>query len=437
MQVSDAIAPDTYLNHLLEQSQGQLISLQSQEVAAWVQARRGEAYAWVNESRMPTRKDEEWRFTDLSPLMEQRFQSPAKLSIAPESVEALVVPEARSSRLVFVNGVYAPELSDTTGLPKGVFVGNLAGLDAEQLSHLPKYFTQLEGGQELFTALNTAGLADAAVVWADPNTIVETPIHLLFLSVSEDAPALSQPRALIVAGASTSLEIIEHYASPFAGSYFTNAVTEIWLDSNAQLKHTRVQGEAESGFHIGKSAISQARDSRYTCNAISVGAKLSRHNLDAFLVGEQTDTRLYGLTLARGEQLSDTHSAIHFRHPYGTSEQLHKCILSDRARAVFNGKIFVPKLAQQTNATQLNRNLLLSPKAHVDTKPQLQITADNVKCSHGATVSQLEADEIFYLRSRGLNEADARGLLVDAFAGEILDHIQVDSVRERLKALVI
>jgi Fe-S cluster assembly protein SufD len=240
----------------------------------------------------------------------------------------------------------------------------------------------------------------------------------------------------VVAQANSKLTLIEDYRATGEGVYFTNAVTEIVLEENAQVSHTRIERESKAAFHIGKSAIAQGRYSRYTCDAITLGAKLSRHNLEVFQTGEGTETTLNGLTLIGGEQLADTHSAIALNHPNGTSNQLHKCIVDDRAHAVFNGKVFVPQTAQFTNASQLNRNLLLSPKARVDTKPQLEITADQVKCSHGATVSQLDADEVFYLQSRGINETDARELLLDAFAAEILNCIPVTSLRQRLSRCV-
>ena len=213
-------------------------------------------------------------------------------------------------------------------------------------------------------------------------------------------------------------------------------MTEIWVEENAQIEHVRVQQESGESFHIGKSAIAQARDSRYTCTEVNFGGKLSRHNLEVYQTGEQTETRLNGLAMVKERQLADTHSLISLTKPYGTTDQLHKCIVDGSAHTVFNGKVLVPKAAQLTNAAQLNRNLLLSPKARVDTKPELQITADNVKCSHGATVSQLEPDELFYLRSRGLNENDARYLLIDAFAAEILERIPVESLRTQLSQLV-
>lgn len=433
MSQSTALTADSYLTRLLRHSQGKLVSIPDAKITAWLQGRRGEAFAWVAEERMPTRKDEEWRFTDLSSLMEQEFRYDGEVQL-PHSVEA--IPEAIAS-LVFVNGVFVPQLSAIADLPPGVFVGNLGGLSEKIVPQLSEYLTQQEGERELFTALNTAGFVDAAVVWVDANVRLAAPIQLVFVSANEDEPLLSQPRALVVAREGSSLQLVEQYISKEKfQQHLTNAVSEIWLEDNARLDHTRIQEESENSFHIGSSAVSQGRDSYYAHHGISLGSRLSRHNIDVYLNGEQTDTHLNGLTIVDGDRLSDTHSSIQFRHPHGSSDQLHKCILRDRARAVFNGKVFVPKAAQLTNAAQLNRNLLLSPKARIDTKPQLQITADNVKCSHGATVSQLEADEIFYLRSRGLSEVEARHLLIDSFAAEISDRISIPSIRQKLAALL-
>ncbi|MGK7874529.1 MAG: Fe-S cluster assembly protein SufD [Xenococcaceae cyanobacterium] len=430
---------DDYLGGLLRQCEEEN-SVVNAGIAIWLEELRQKAASQIVHSRMPTKKDEEWRFTDLSELLQLNFQVAGEATVTPDAVEAFKLPEAAQSRVVFVNGIYAPELSDVSALPEGVYAGNLAKLPLPQSAKIVKYLAQQEGATEVFTALNTSGLKDVAVIWAAPNVVVETPIHLLQLSVAAEYPTFSQPRALVVAETGSSLELVEYYGAIIEGCsdipqnrpYFTNAVTEIWVQENAQVNHSRIQRESGDGFHIGKSAIAQARDSRYTCNEISLGGKLYRHNLEVLQTGEQTETQLNGLTIIGGEQLADTHSVVSLTKPHGTTDQLHKCIIDNRAHAVFNGKVFVPKAAQLTNAAQLNRNLLLSPKARVNTKPELQITADNVKCSHGATVSQLEADEVFYLRSRGLTESDARHLLIDAFAAEILERIPVESLRQRL-----
>jgi Fe-S cluster assembly protein SufD len=417
---------DDYLAGLLNQ-------VTANKTEGWLQELRQSAANWVRHSIIPTTREEEWRFTDLSSLRKVQFNVE---TVNHASLQFDILPEAANSRLVFVNGVYAPELSAVTDLPSGIVVSNLAGLSAVEQEGVQQYLAQAEGAQEVFTALNTAGITDAAVVWVKKNVVVETPIHLVFISVVGETATISQPRCLVVAESGSQVSLIEEYTNRKGaekeGVYFTNAVTEIWIADNAQVSHTRVEWEGAEAFHIGKTAITQARDSRYTSHAITLGAKLSRHNLEILQTGEQTQTTLNGLTIISGKQLADTHSAIALNYPHGTSEQLHKCIVGDRAHAVFNGKVFVPKPAQLTNAAQLNRNLLLSSKARVDTKPQLEITADNVKCAHGATVSQLEDDEIFYLQSRGIDENDARKLLINAFAAEVINKIPVPSLREIL-----
>ncbi|WP_066425998.1 Fe-S cluster assembly protein SufD [Anabaena sp. 4-3] len=412
---------DAYLVGLLNQ-----VTVPASE--GWLQELRDRAANWVRHSTIPTTREEEWRFTDLSELRQVEFRR------AVETRGVASLQDAGDNRLVFVNGVYAPELSAVAKLPTGVVVGNLSALSLPEQERVQQHLAQAEGALEVFTALNTAGISDVAVVLVAKNVIVETPIHLLFITVAGETATISQPRCLVVAETGSQVSVVEDYQTTLdaEGVYLTNAVTEIVIADNAHVNHTRVERESKQAFHIGKTAVTQARYSRYTCHAITLGGKLSRHNLEILQTGEQTETTLNGLTMIGDSQVADTHSAIALNHPYGTSKQLHKCIVGDRAHAVFNGKVFVPKPAQLTDAAQLNRNLLLSPKARVDTKPQLEITADNVKCAHGATVSQLEDDEIFYLQSRGIDANDARKLLVNAFAAEIINHIPVASLREEL-----
>lgn len=455
--IVDAVVKDrdAVLSALLQQCQSQKLQVLEPELLSWLQEVRDRSAQLVHLYTLPTTRDEEWRFTDLSALKQVTFQAPERFAV---DVSSLILPEVVNSRLVFVNGVYAPELSAVSGLPDGVVVSNLAGLPAEKRSRIQGYLAQAGGTQEVFTALNTAGIADVAVVWVEKNVEVEVPIHLLFVAAG-DAPIVSQPRCLMVAESGSKVAVVEEFTNRRGGHlragvspveqsvrraesaeeervYFSNAVTEVWVEENAQIQHTRVERESLGAFHVGKTVVSQARDSRYACYAVSLGGRLSRHNLEVLQAGEQTDTTLQGLTVVAGSQVGDTHSAIALNYPYGTSNQLHKCIVADRAHAVFNGKVFVPKPAQLTNAAQLNRNLLLSPRARVDTKPQLEITADNVKCSHGATVSQLEDDEVFYLQSRGLNADDARNLLVNAFAAEIINELPLESLRASLTTAV-
>jgi Fe-S cluster assembly protein SufD len=416
---SVAVSEDKFLSGLLQQFQVK------DNQPQWLKAIRQQASAWVSRLQTPSKKDEDWRFIDLGDLIQTNFT----LANGVDAVSKYhSYPEAKNTRLVFVNGVYNAELSDISGLPEGVYMGNVDNLSENY--NLQQYFAQQHGAQDVFTALNTAGSQDIAIVWVTKNVVVETPIHLVFISQAADTNSFSQPRTLIVGETSSSFSLIEEYTGE--GSYFTNAVTEIWLQDNAAIKHTRLQKESLNSFHIAKTAVSQNRDSRYTINEINFGGKLYRHNPEILQQDIQTTTNLNGLTIATEKQVADTHSIVALTKPQGITNQLHKCIVGDRAHSIFNGKIFVPKEAQLTDATQLNRNLLLSSKARVDTKPELQITADNVKCSHGATVSQLEAEEIFYLRSRGLGEGDASQLLIDAFAGEIIERLDIESLKNQI-----
>ena len=418
---------DAYLSELV----GKVSTIKSQ---GWLQELKDNAANWVRHSTLPTRNDEEWRFTDLSALRQCNFDVDTRNTISPDAAPFTAISD---TRLVFVNGVFVRELSAIADLPDGIVVSNLAGLPDLDGELVKEYLAQAEGAREVFTALNTAGINDLAVIWVSRNVVVETPIHLVFVTVGDKV--ISQPRCLVVAKSGSEVTFVEEFID--SGNteevYFNNCVTEIWVEENASVNHTRVERDSKAAFHVGKTAVTQARSSRYICNAITLGGKLSRHNLEILQTGEQTETNLNGLTVISGNQLSDTHSALALNYPYSNSNQLQKNIIADKAHGVFNGKIFVPKPAQLTDASQLNRNLLLSPQARVDTKPQLEITADNVKCAHGATVSQLEDDEIFYLQSRGIDENSARHLLINAFAAEIINKIPVPSLRQNLMQLVV
>ncbi|MGL5082157.1 MAG: Fe-S cluster assembly protein SufD [Microcoleaceae cyanobacterium] len=425
----------------------QLLDLATASVnleAPFLKQVRDHAAAKVQELAIPTKQDEDWRFTDLSPLLTVQFQTPKLTKLGEEHVASLVLAEAAESRLVFVNGTYAPEFSNTAKLPSGVFVGSLEQLPENLSKTLDQYLAKQPGSQEVFTALNTAGLTDAAIIWVEKNQVIEPPIHVLLISTVNQHSILSQPRVLCVAESGSSVTFVEHFAAVAFGCSdqvqatpgLTNAVAELWLEENAEVKHIRVQRDAGSAFHIGRTAVSQARNSRYTCHAVSLGAKLSRHTLDVYQTGEGTETILNGLTLTHQDQLADTHSAMFLNYPHGRYVQVHKLVVDDQSAGVFNGRVIVPQSAQFTDASQLSRNLLLSSKARVNTKPQLEITADDVKCSHGATVSQLEEDEIFYLQSRGLDEETSRRLLIDGFSAEILDQIPLNSLKKMLTRCV-
>ncbi|HXF67459.1 MAG TPA: Fe-S cluster assembly protein SufD [Burkholderiales bacterium] len=403
---------------------------------SWLNERRARALERANALTVPTTRDEEWRFTDLTPLTRVPFQ-PAAGAPQPAMAEVsrFIAPEA-TAHLVFVNGVFAPELSANAGLPYGVLVTPLAAALATHAAVIEPHLARIAPfDNQVFAALNTAQLHDGAFVWIARNQRCPTPVQLLYLSTQRQSA--SYPRCLVVVESGAECTLIEDYAGLDEGPYFANAVTEIALGEGARLAHVRLQREAKGAFHIATCAVSAARDAHYALHAVTLGARLSRFDLEVAQRGEGVEARLDGLALISGRQLADTHSLMDHAAPRGRCRQLHKCIVGGAAHAVFNGKIVVRSGAQLTDSAQQSRNLLLSDKAHVDAKPQLEIFADDVKCSHGATVGQLDAEQLFYLLSRGLAPERARNLLVYAFGAEVIDRIPVPSLVEQLERAVL
>ena len=426
-----ATAPHPYVTSLLKDS-GALPGVPH----AWLNERRGVALERANALSVPTTRDEEWRFTDLTPLTRMRFRAAASAAVEASDLEALRLPEA-SIHLTFVDGRYVRELSATDGLPAGVVVTDLASALGAHAGLLERHLARhalFEG--DVFTALNTARLHDGALISIAKGRVCPAPVHLRFLSTQKET--VSYPRCLVVAEAGAECTLIEEYA-PLHGadSYFSNAVSEVVVGESARVRHVKLQREARGAFHIRHCAVALAKDARYESITVALGARISRNNVNVVQQGEGAECGMDGLTLISGRQLADTHTMIDHARPNGRSRQLHKCIVADAAHAVFNGKILVRAGAQLTDSSQQSRNLLLSPRAHVDTKPQLEIFADDVKCAHGATVGQLDAEQLFYLRSRGLSEARARNLLTFAFGAEVIDRLPVPTLVERLERVVL
>jgi Fe-S cluster assembly protein SufD len=397
-------------------------------------ALRAEAVDRVGALTVPTVRDEEWRFTDLSPLTRQTFQPVRERSLR-EVVDASAHELAEAgSRLVFVDGVYAPELSRIAA--NGPVVANLATLDAAQSDIVARHLGRYAAFRDnVFAALNTAFVHDGALVIVPQSSAGSLAVHLLFIARAKDVA--SYPRCLVVAGRASAATVVEDFVSLTDAPYFTDAVTEIALAEDARIDHIRVQREGSQAFHIGTAAASLATGARFHSVSVALGARLSRYNLAVDQAAEGASCTVDGLAAIGGRQLADTHTSIAHRKPHGVSRQLHKCIVGDAAHAVFNGKIFVHPHAQQTDSSQSSRNLLLGARARVDTKPQLEIYADDVKCAHGATVGRLDDDAIFYLRSRGLADAAARNLLTYAFGAEIIERIPMASLRRRLEATLL
>jgi Fe-S cluster assembly protein SufD len=382
----------------------------------------------------PTTRQEEWRFTSVMPIVESEFKpAPSEpASLTPEQLTEFVYSDA-PARLVIVNGRYAPELSRTAGLPPGVRLGSLASAAAEQTDGVARYFGQLaDFGNRPFAALNTAFADDGAYVFIPDGLILEAPLQLLYVS-SADVPVMSHVRALIVAGNRSQSRIVETYVGTRGARYFTNAVTEVFAGEDAILDHYKVQEESREAFHIASMHVRAGRSTNFASHSFALGGKLVRNDIIALLDGEGAECTLNGLYLADGERLVDTHTTIDHAKPHCPSHEVYKGILGGRARAVFNGKIIVRPDAQKTDAKQTNRALLLSDHATINTKPQLEIFADDVKCTHGAAIGQLDEDALFYLRARGLTFFEARDMLIHAFAGEILDRVRIEPLKRALE----
>ncbi len=396
---------------------------------------RAKAVDRVGVLTVPTIRDEDWRFTDLSPLTRLSFQ-PARTPVRadPAEFERFHIAEA-ANRLVFVDGVHSPELSSVDG-DCGLVVANLPAAGAAHAAAIERHLARhVEFDDNVFAALNTAFLHDGALVVVPREVAAAAPVHLLFVATQKGAA--SYPRCLLVAEAGSAVTVIEDYVALQQETYFTNAVTEIVLADSADVHHIRVQRDSGQAFHIANCAVSLAHASRYRSVSVTLGARISRYDLNVVQTAEGAECAIDGLALIGERQLADTHTCIDHAKAHGTSRQLHKCIAGGAAHAVFNGKIVVHPGAQRTDSSQSSRNLLLTGKARVDTKPQLEIFADDVKCAHGATVGQLDGDAVFYLTSRGLSDAAARNLLTYAFGAEIIDRIPVASLKHWLERAVL
>ncbi len=411
------------------------LALAPATAGAALKALRSAALERVGALTVPNTHNEAWRFTSLAALNRtplHALETPTALTL--DDIAHWAVPEA-AQRLVFVDGVHAPQLdlnADHNTLNVSPLAQALTTHPEAVLAHLGQL---AQDPQQRFTAQNTAQLFDAAVVMATRNAVASGPVHLLF--VATQAHVSSHPRTLVIAEQGSAFTVIEDYVSLTDAPYFTNSVTELALAANAQVHHIRLQRESASAFHIARCALTQARDSQYHSVSIALGSEISRLDTTALQNGEGTHCALDGLAHIAAQQVADTHTCITHAQAHGTSRQLHKCIVAGSAHAVFNGRVQVHPGAQKIDSAQSSRTLLLGPKARVNTLPQLEINADDVRCTHGATVGQLDNDELFYLQSRGLSLDAARGLLTYAFAAEVIARIPVPSVRQQLETTVL
>ncbi|HYG23879.1 MAG TPA: Fe-S cluster assembly protein SufD [Verrucomicrobiae bacterium] len=407
---------------------------------SWLQPLRKAGLASFADQGFPTLQDEDWRFTNVAPIARLPFQPSADGSTS-ESISAAVerapFGAIAGHRLVFINGHFARSLSSIGSLPAGVVVQNLSDALANGHGGLEKHLTQYaRTAGNAFAALNQAYFADGVFIHVPAGMEVPEPVHLIFVSSAKQQGTTIQPRNLILADANSRLVVTENYVHTSTAPYLTNAVTELIAGDGAHVELIKVQDEAADSFHVATIHGQFGRASRVNVHSFSLGARLARNNIRTKLAGEGLECVLNGLYLTRGEQLADHHMIVEHAEPHCASHEYFNGILDDKSKGVFHGRILVQQLAQKTDAKQTNKNLLLSDDATADTKPQLEIYADDVKCTHGATIGQLNDESIFYLRSRGLSQDTARRMLIHAFAGEIIERIRCESVRDELDRIV-
>ena len=404
---------------------------------AWLRALRERGIAQFGELGFPTTKVEDWRFTNVAPIAAARFAlarpSPARHPLS--VITPFLIGETDQPRLVFVNGRFSAELSRNGAWPDGVTVGALAAALAREPERVERYLgTQAAHGA--LAALNTAFVADGAFVHIAAGAQLDAPVQLLFLTVPGDEPLMVHPRTLVVVERGARAAVVETYAAVGDGCYWSNAVTELVVGEGARVDWHRVQRESPQAYHTATSHSRQGRDTVVHLHAVALGGLLARHDIHTVLDGPGGEAILNGLYLPRGEQHVDHHTWIDHAAPHCETHEYFNGVLDEKSRSVFNGRIIVRPGAQRTDSKQTNNNLLLSADAHADSQPQLEIYADDVKCTHGSTTGPLDDKALFYLRSRGVGADAARRLLTYGFAAEILDRMEVQPLRERLEALV-
>jgi Fe-S cluster assembly protein SufD len=412
---------------------------ESSPTVAWLELVRGSAMERFERLGFPSVHEEEWKYTNLASLAKQSFAPVVRPSEVSVDTSRFVYPETAGAHLVVVNGFLSEELSVKTGLEGVVAIDLLNAVADARYNKIARSYLARNAGyhDNGLVALNTAFLQSGLFLLIPRNVRVQTPIQVTFLTDTSELDVAGFPRLLVVAEENGSATLIETFVSTGDQQYFTNAVAEIVLREGARLEHYRMQRESKDAYHTSITSAELGRNSSYNTTSINLGAKLSRHNISVVLDHEGAECWVDGLYLVGADQHTDTHSVIDHQQPHCNSHQLYKGILDDNGRAVFNGKIFVREGAQKTDAMQTNKNLLLSSQARVDTKPQLEIYADDVKCAHGAAVGQIDEEELFYLETRGINPELGRSLLTYGFAEEVIGKIKIGSLRSQLDEIVL
>ena len=408
---------------------------------AWLASLREAGIARFGECGFPTLRDEDWRFTNIAPLAKLPFRPVMKRTadgLTAETLAQFPLGKLEATRLVFVNGHFAPEFSNLGAQSGGLKITSLAAALASDAASLEPHLARYAKNEEhsAFAALNAAFFQDGAFIQVPKGRAVEPPVHLFYVTTATESGTATHPRNLILADDGSRLTVIESYVATVGSAYFTNAVTEIVAGEGAVVEHCKFQDESTAAFHLSTLYAKLGARSNFISHSIATGARLSRNNLRTELAGEGLEAILNGLYLTKGDQLADHHMIVDHAKAHCASHEYFNGILDDKSKGVFHGRILVRPDAQKTDAKQTNKNLLLSDDATINTKPQLEIYADDVKCTHGATVGQLNEESIFYLRSRGLGAETARQMLIHSFAGEIIERIRHQPLREELDTLI-
>ncbi len=417
----------------------QATAASASEAPAALRAERAAGHREFEANGLPTTKVEDWHYTSVSAIAESTF-APMQGDASGVTAEQLAPYIFSTSwpTLVFVNGVYTPSLSRTDALPAGIRVLPLA----QAVNALGDVVTRQLGtlapaARDGFTALNASFLGEGAVIHVAKEMVIDVPVHLLFVVNDAGVGGMQHPRIVMLAERHARATVIESWVGLTNGTYFSNAVTEVMVEDGATLHHLKVQREGRNAFHVGTIEARQGRDSHYVNFAFTTGAQLSRTNVYTVLDGEGCGTTLNGLTMLDGEQHGDVQTRIEHAQPKCFSRQMYKSILDDTSHGVFNGKVFVQSIAQQTDGKQTNNTMLLSKTAQVDAKPQLEIFADDVKCTHGATVGRIDETALFYMKSRGIDNDTSRQLLTYAFAADVLETIENETIRDELERITM
>ncbi|MEM8965629.1 MAG: Fe-S cluster assembly protein SufD [Bacteroidota bacterium] len=408
----------------------------------WHQRRRT-AFTDFEKLGFPAKKNEEYRYTPISRALEREFgesvtlESPVDSTSVQELLDEIIPSDVDAHVLVFVNGKFQSTLFSSKTLPDGVIVTTLSEAYQTHTDLISQYFAQQTAEPtDSFVALNTAIAQEGLFVYAPKNVVVETPILAYFISDTSSGTSVATPRNLYIAEKSSKVSVVESFHTVGEKASYQNAVSEIWVDANASLHYTKLQPESKQAYHTGTTEVYQARDSRFTGVTISLQGAMLRNNLNIALDDENCESHMYGLYMLDGKSHVDNHTAVDHRKPNSFSNELYKGIMDDQSKGVFNGKIYVRQDAQKTNAFQSNANILLTDEASIDTKPQLEIWADDVKCSHGATTGQIDKEQLFYLRTRGMSRDQATAILLRAFAGDVLENIELDFIREQVENVI-